>query len=119
MDTGTPSAYILLPMKRWTENISLAGRRSLSLASVMLFLAGTHMVVLGSTHTHTISSELQVTSPHVCFLCQVSPNVDVDWDMVKVNRPPEPRRGLQGETDSVHTHVVAATLRSRAPPPSP
>ena len=43
-----------------------------------LLVAVVHMLALGSGHDHDHDATVQVTSPHTCFLCHVSPNIDVD-----------------------------------------
>jgi hypothetical protein len=55
----------------------ISTRRIPGLVLTGLFASSLHLLVLGSVHDHDLSTSVQVSAPHVCFLCQVSPNVDV------------------------------------------
>ena len=44
-------------------------------ASILLLLAGAHLLALGSFHDHDRDAAIHLSTSHDCFLCQVSPNV--------------------------------------------
>lgn len=116
MDTQPRSAYSHGVISTWLRDVPVS-KRGLKVASAFLLLAGMNMLVLGGMHHHHLTDSVQVTNPHVCFLCQVSPNVDVDEDLVRITDPHEVRRTPAHRRDSIHVVPVVADLRSRAPPP--
>lgn len=81
-----------------------------------LVVAGLHLLALGSFHHHDQAKSLEVAAPHLCFLCQISPNFDlsegVDATSVVqplVDVPP-------GNPTFTHPAPLLATGSARAPP---
>jgi hypothetical protein len=54
-----------------------ARTKLMTVAWAGLVVAGLHLLALGSFHNHDQTRSLEVAAPHLCFLCQVSPNVEV------------------------------------------
>ena len=82
----------------------------------MLFVAVCHLVVIGGRHSHHDSGHEEITGTHLCFSCQVSPNVDVDPEPGIVPSPCEVERVVPEDRAAPLLARSFSPSRSRAPP---
>jgi hypothetical protein len=71
-------AHVTYPASLGDESTVNGKGRVTLVAWVSLSVVGLYIFALSTAHTHDPHRSLQVTAPHTCFLCQVSPNVDVE-----------------------------------------